>query len=124
MGNERREFSSGGGGGGGINQTGAEALGDVLEAISKTKRAEGWGKICFKGLAVEKGKVKGRIVVEGSFEAKGYGKSTIPVCHFLRGYLAGVLSTILATRVEILETKCLAKGDDYCEFQVNLTEDS
>jgi len=48
-----------------IDQTGVEALGDVLEAISKTKRAEGWGKICFKDLAMERGEVKGRIIVEG-----------------------------------------------------------
>jgi len=66
--------------------------------------------------------VKGRIIVEGSFEAKGYGKSTIPVCHFLRGYLAGFLSTILVAKVELLETKCLAKGDGHCEFQVNPNE--
>ena len=94
---------------------------DMLQAIVDTKRAEGWGTITFKDLTV-KGKPHGRIIVKDSFEAKGYGKSTIPVCNFLRGYLAGALSAILTPKartqkIELVETKCIAKGDKHCEFQ-------
>jgi predicted hydrocarbon binding protein len=93
---------------------------DMLQAIAKIKEAEGWGKITFKDSNFEKNHM--RVIVQNSFEARGYGKSATPVCHLLRGYLAGVLSTMLTPnartrKVELVEIKCVAKGDEYCEFQ-------
>lgn len=93
---------------------------DLLQAIAKMKEAEGWGKITFQNPNFKKKHI--RVIVENSFEARGYGRSTTPVCHLLRGYLAGGISTILAPnartrKVELVETKCAAKGDEYCEFQ-------
>ncbi len=46
------------------------------------------------------------------------GEKSEPYCHFFRGYLAGLFSRFLGTRVEVMETKCIAKGDPYCEFIV------
>jgi bacteriochlorophyll 4-vinyl reductase len=95
---------------------------DLLQAIARRKEAEGWGTITFQNLDVEGSHPHGRIIVQDSFEARGYGPSTTPICHFLRGYLAGALSAILTPRarrhkVELVETKCAAKGDEHCEFQ-------
>jgi predicted hydrocarbon binding protein len=42
-----------------------------------------------------------------------------PTCHFISGYLAGVLTVVFGKNVECLETKCAAKKDEYCEFQTN-----
>lgn len=93
---------------------------DLLQAIADAKKAEGWGTIIFQNLA--KQNPYGRIIVKNSFEAREYGKSTIPVCHFLRGYLAGVLSAILIPKarthkIGLVETRCIAKGDKHCKFR-------
>jgi predicted hydrocarbon binding protein len=42
-----------------------------------------------------------------------------PICHFISGYFAGVLSVVFGKNVECLETKCSANNDRYCEFQTN-----
>jgi len=41
-----------------------------------------------------------------------------PMCHLMRGYLAGIYEALFKTSVDCTETKCLAKGDTYCEFHV------
>lgn len=56
------------------------------------------------------------IKIENSFIAKEYGKSEAPVCHFLRGYCAGISEILTGEKMDAEETKCLAKGDSYCEF--------
>ena len=97
------------------NQLGTNAV-ELLNAFARMKETGGWGKIEFKDLVFSK--AHGRVIVKDSFEAKEYRKSHIPVCHFIRGYLAGALSTILNAEVSLTETKCAAKGDDHCEFQI------
>ena len=103
-----------------MKQLGLNTAEDLLQAISGRKKAEGWGTITFQDLDIKENYV--RIIVQDSFEARGYGRSNCSVCHFLRGYLAGALSTILTPRarkhrVELIEIKCAAKGDEHCEFQ-------
>ncbi|RLI14146.1 MAG: hypothetical protein DRO43_04745 [Candidatus Hecatellales archaeon] len=41
-----------------------------------------------------------------------------PFSHFIRGILAGFNSQILGVKMFARETKCIAKGDPYCEFEV------
>jgi len=41
-----------------------------------------------------------------------------PFSHWLRGILAGFSSKHFDTRVRVVETKCIAKGDPYCEFVI------
>ena len=61
----------------------------LFKALCRYKRNERWGRIKFK-LDMKTG--KGKIIVYESFEAKQYGKSQEPVCHFLKGYLEGFLT--------------------------------
>ncbi|MEM2851230.1 MAG: V4R domain-containing protein [Candidatus Bathyarchaeia archaeon] len=88
----------------------------LLNAIVKLKKREGWASINFKKVNLKE--KLGSVIVKNSFEAEGYGKSDTPVCHFLRGYLAGVLSQALNTEINLTETACTAKGDPNCEFQI------
>ena len=97
------------------NQLGMNVV-DLLNAFARMKETEGWGKIEFRDFVFSD--VHGRVIVRDSFEAKEYGKSHTSICHFIRGYLAGALSTILNAEIGLIETKCAAKGDDYCEFQI------
>lgn len=60
------------------------------------------------------------IQVHNSFECelgkeKGVGR---PYSHFIRGIFSGFFSQLLNSHVEVIETKCIAKGDPYCEFLI------
>lgn len=57
------------------------------------------------------------IKLSSCFECDGrYSK--YEVCSFMRGFLAGVFGTISEHNVHGEESKCLAKGDSYCQFQL------
>jgi predicted hydrocarbon binding protein len=62
------------------------------------------------------------IKVENSFIAKEYGKSDVPVCHFLRGYCAGIGEVLTNQAMDAEEVKCVTCGDDHCEFVVKTVE--
>ncbi len=59
-----------------------------------------------------------KLKVTNSANAMGYKNSKTPVCHFIRGVLAGAGSLIMDMEMYCLENKCVAKDDDYCEFEV------
>jgi len=50
--------------------------------------------------------------------AEGYGPSSKPVCHMIRGVLGGMGSLVFKKEIESKEVSCLAKGDEYCRFEV------
>ena len=41
-----------------------------------------------------------------------------PFSHWLRGLLAGFGTRFFGKKVSVIETKCIAKGDPYCEFVI------
>ena len=50
--------------------------------------------------------------------AEGYGPSSKPVCHMIRGVLGGMASTIFGKEPAPKEVSCLAKGDEYCRLEI------
>jgi predicted hydrocarbon binding protein len=50
--------------------------------------------------------------------AEGYGSSSKPVCHMIRGVLGGMGSLVFRKEIESKEVSCLAKGDEYCRFEI------
>lgn len=50
--------------------------------------------------------------------AKIYGKTQNAVDHIPRGWFAGASTVFFKTDVDAVEIKCMAKGDQYCEFLV------
>jgi len=54
------------------------------------------------------------IEFEESVEASHLGKKTSIGCNYTRGYLAGVISSILDARFDGIEDKCQCRGDRYC----------
>jgi hypothetical protein len=87
----------------------------LLNIVTEYKKSEKWGVIEFS-VDLEKG--EGNIIVRESFEAKQYGYSPVPVCHFLRGYLAGVLGEIMGKDITVIETECIARGSQFCLFEI------
>jgi predicted hydrocarbon binding protein len=49
---------------------------------------------------------------------KQFEKSKYPVCHLTRGIAAALFEIAFEKKMDAVETKCLAKGDSYCEFLV------
>ena len=83
-----------------------------LEAVQEFYAELGWGKF-----RVEENNEEDLIVkVENSFIARGYGNSDVPICHFLRGYNAGLAEALKGKDIDAEEVKCAAKGDEFCEF--------
>ncbi|RLG60237.1 hypothetical protein DRN87_04475 [Candidatus Geothermarchaeota archaeon] len=52
-----------------------------------------------------------------SIECKHGVGSNKSYSHFIRGILAGIFENIYG-KIEIVETKCISKGDKYCEFKL------
>ncbi|MGQ9507962.1 MAG: V4R domain-containing protein [Thermodesulfobacteriota bacterium] len=50
--------------------------------------------------------------------AETYGRSTEPVCHFIRGVMAGLTSFVFQKEVNASEVECHAKGDPSCKFEI------
>lgn len=88
---------------------------ELLKAFAESQKEQKWGEIDFSGFDHESG--RGTIIVKDSFEAKKYGPAATSVCHFLRGYILGVIS-IFKPDLCLEENLCLARGDPHCEFRV------
>ncbi|RLI34807.1 hypothetical protein DRO53_02735 [Candidatus Bathyarchaeota archaeon] len=58
------------------------------------------------------------IRVFNCFECELGKGSAKPFSHLVRGMIAGVLTELLGVEMFAKETKCIAKGDPYCEFEV------
>ncbi len=64
---------------------------------------------------------KGEAVVKlyGNFECEPFkNELKEPRSQFIRGVINGFFSSMFKAECETVETKCIAKGDPYCEFQV------
>jgi predicted hydrocarbon binding protein len=80
----------------------------------------GWGRFTLEELDMEKNKL--RVRAENLFECKLAGKPGEARGYFIRGYILGAATQIFKTEnLTIEETKCIAKGDPYCEFQIKPT---
>lgn len=82
----------------------------------------GMGKIevnvlqLLKAVSVKRFTVK----IRNNFPALAIGKTGYAECHLTRGYLVGAVEVMTGKRWACEETKCLGKGDPYCEFELTL----
>ena len=61
--------------------------------------------------------------LHGNFECTPFiGKKDRPVSHLIRGGLAGVFKEAYGRDFRVREVKCIAKGDEYCEFIIEPVE--
>lgn len=81
-----------------------------IEAVQNHFADVGWGRFSItNGDEIV-------VRVENSFISNVYGRSDKPVCHFLRGYNAGLAEALSDRSLDSEETQCAAKGDECCEF--------
>jgi predicted hydrocarbon binding protein len=74
----------------------------------------GWGRIRTK---IDFDKKEAVVTIRNSATSRKT-ESKEPVCHIIRGYIAGVCDVIFGELMECFETKCSAKGDSLCEFRI------
>jgi predicted hydrocarbon binding protein len=83
-------------------------------------RAVGWGIISFRGLLRDQKSIEA--VIADNFECLHYkGQAASPRSQFVRGALAGWFSEMYHPRINCTENRCIAKGDQYCEFTIEKT---
>jgi predicted hydrocarbon binding protein len=74
----------------------------------------GWGKITARADFANKTAV---VVIDNCATAR-QTKSKEASCHFIRGYVAGISQVLFNAKTECIETRCMSKGNAYCEFRV------
>jgi len=77
----------------------------------------GWGRLIEKVGSLELGRLK-----ISSFQtfAYNYGKSDHKVCAIFEGIVSGVLEGVTGNKWTCRETKCMATGDELCEFEAKV----
>ena len=58
------------------------------------------------------------IRIYNSYNTLGYGKTDHPVCYSLSAGIAGTVTALVGKEIDCRETKCIAMGDPYCEFEL------
>ncbi|RLE76924.1 MAG: hypothetical protein DRJ56_03425 [Thermoprotei archaeon] len=89
---------------------------ELLVEVLKVYQATGWGRVELVEYDPHAAKIVLRLY--DSIECKALEGLGRPASQFIRGHLSGLLSGLLKTDVRAVETKCVAKGDPYCEFYV------
>jgi predicted hydrocarbon binding protein len=96
----------------------------MISSMLETANDLGWAKL----FLTESGEFPKVVVLEAtnSAFASAYGRSPTPVCHLIRGILAGAFSQMIGPFGESQETECLAAGHGKCvfEFRLGLISDS
>lgn len=88
----------------------------LMLALFQATKAIGWGQI--KEFDKDEKELFGKVKVQKCFEALLRGSRNEKVCHWTRGFLAGFLGKVFGKSVDAVESKCLAAGDEVCEFEV------
>jgi predicted hydrocarbon binding protein len=88
---------------------------EMMDALEMFSMHGGWGKVWTK---VDFQKQKAVIQIHNLVTAR-QTKANEPICHFISGYIAGVLGVMFDKNIECKETKCSAKNDSFCEFQAD-----
>jgi uncharacterized protein len=78
--------------------------------------ATGWGKL--ELLDLDTGRKHAKVNVTEGFECVDLSTGK-PEGAFIKGHLAGALSAYFGSEVKAVETKCVSKGDDACQFEIS-----
>ncbi|RLE66734.1 MAG: hypothetical protein DRJ47_01840 [Thermoprotei archaeon] len=86
----------------------------LLLEILKFYQAGGWGRVELVEYRPENFEITLRL--HDSIECKIFRDGGKPSSHFIRGHLSGLLSKFLNAEIRMMESKCIAAGDPFCEF--------
>lgn len=89
---------------------------EVLAFMMNMGAEIGWGHFTLDRYDAEEKAL--RVTVRNSPFAESYGASPDGVCHLIRGVLGGTASVLFGRDCRASETRCLARGDEHCVFEV------
>lgn len=95
---------------------GLEKREELIQTLMQAWKAIGWGLVTVNEINAEC--LPATVIVEENFEAIVWKKKPYKVCHWSRGFIAGYFGAVFGKPVEVTEVKCLAAGDEHCEFEV------
>ena len=88
---------------------------EKLEIFKQLFMNTGYGKMDMEIDIIGK---EADVIVYDSIECRQGIGSENPYSHYIRGIIAGVFKNIFGGEVDVKEMKCIAVGDEYCEFRV------
>jgi len=88
----------------------------LILALFQATQAIGWGQI--EDFNIDRKELVGKLKVRMGFEALLRGHRKERGCHWTRGFIAGFLGEVIGKSLEAVELKCVAAGDEICEFEV------
>ena len=96
---------------------GIENVTDAISLLAALSKGTGWADI----IGYEATDNKITIRLEKLWECE-IQKDTVdkPASNYMRGLLAGYFKSLLKKEVIVKETKCIALGDPYCQFEINI----
>lgn len=89
---------------------------DPLEYAVLWAQSMGWGEFAIRR-SIGKVYVLARNLFE-CFREEGEEACSEPRSQIFRGFLAGFLSRVWGKEVRVVEVRCTAKGDEFCEFEI------
>jgi predicted hydrocarbon binding protein len=90
----------------------SNSLQEVCTEIAKVYERCGWGRLQLVVPRQELDEFRIRIYDNALVKRDSQASS----CHFIRGFLEGILEHLVQKHVKSEETMCMAKGDSHCEF--------
>jgi len=88
----------------------------IFEWGEKAVTLAGWGSFKIHKYDFDKNEFVYRLYK--STLAEYYGKSKQPIDQIARGLFAGSACFLTDKKMDAVETKCIAMGDSYCEFEI------
>ena len=89
----------------------------LLDLCIRSMKASGLCLVSFPDLDLEAGRALAWVDRSAECElAKELGKD-VPSSHFIRGMIAGLISSLSGREVRCVEVRCIAKGDERCEVR-------
>lgn len=97
-----------------IERLGITVSGDLLTRRMRDLQVMGWAM--FERASIDDAS-HGEVTLVDTFEAMPWnGQASAPVCHFLRGFIAGVFSFVWGRPVTCRELECQATAAAACRF--------
>jgi predicted hydrocarbon binding protein len=89
---------------------------DFVDKWAEFYGPKGVGWFALKTVNTDEGLCISEITITKSFVAESYGRSDLPVCHFLAGFFVGTFKESCGMNLSCEEIECEAMGHSSCKF--------
>jgi predicted hydrocarbon binding protein len=105
----------------GIKRRGGQIEADPYPLLKSIVLRSGWGRCGLKSGDLSKGEA--RVAIKDCFFCATSSITGALACYFVAGALNGMIDQLTAFSHRVVEDKCRAKGDPFCEFVVERLEE-